>query len=116
MYRRCFRQLALTRHSQLLVLPCDSPCLDIALLDELLSRAAETPVMLRQGEHWQPLFSLLPTQLSTALEAAWQAGERSPQRALRQLGARALDCAMDDPRLANLNTPELLTSAVIQAL
>jgi molybdopterin-guanine dinucleotide biosynthesis protein A len=108
--------LALARHPYLLVLPCDSPCLDLALLEDLFSMATETPVMLRQGEHWQPLFSLLPTQLSAALEAAWQAGERSPQRVLRQLGARALDCAVDDPRLANLNTPELLTSAVTQAL
>lgn len=74
--------------------------------------AGPQPVMLRQGEHWQPLFSLLPTGLSEAIEAAWQAGERSPQRLLRQLGARALDCAVDDPRLANLNTPELLASAV----
>lgn len=104
--------LALARHGQLLVLPCDSPCLDMALLGELISMAGEQPVMLRQGEHWQPLFSLLPTHLSAALEAAWQAGERSPQRALRQLGARPLDCAVDDPRLANLNTPELLAGAV----
>lgn len=103
--------LALARHSHLLVLPCDSPCMDMALLEQLLAMAGEQPVMLRQGEHWQPLFSLLPTQLSAALEAAWQAGERSPQRILRQLGAKALDCAVDDPRLANLNTPELLSSA-----
>jgi molybdopterin-guanine dinucleotide biosynthesis protein A len=104
--------LALARHTHLLVLPCDSPCLDIALLEALLAMACEQPVMLRQGEHWQPLFSLLPSHLSGALEAAWQAGERSPQRVLRQLGAMALDCAVDDPRLANLNTPELLSSAV----
>ncbi len=103
--------LARARHSHLLILPCDSPCVDMALLEALLAMASEQPVMLRQGEHWQPLFSLLPTQLSAALEAAWQAGERSPQRALRQLGAKPLDCAVDDPRLANLNTPELLSSA-----
>ncbi|MFZ3182543.1 MAG: molybdenum cofactor guanylyltransferase MobA [Pseudomonas sp.] len=108
--------LALARHPHLLVLPCDSPCLDKALLEELLDMAGEQPVMLRQGEHWQPLFSLLPTHLGAAIEAAWQQGERSPQRLLRQLGARALDCAVDDPRLANLNTPELLTSAITQGL
>lgn len=105
--------LALARHPHLLVLPCDSPCLDSALLEELLGMAGERPVMLRQGEHWQPLFSLLPTNLSEAIEAAWQQGERSPQRLLRQLGAKALDCAVDDPRLANLNTPQLLSSAAV---
>jgi molybdenum cofactor guanylyltransferase len=103
--------LALARHAQVLVLPCDSPCLDMELLERLLAMAGERPVMLRQGAHWQPLFSLLPSHLSAQLEAAWQAGERSPQRALRQLGALALDCATDDPRLANLNTPQLLESA-----
>lgn len=105
--------LALARHPHLLVLPCDSPCLDQELLEQLLSMAGPQPVMLRQGEHWQPLFSLLPTRLSATIEAAWQQGERSPQRLLRQLGAKALDCAQDDPRLANLNTPELLASPAV---
>lgn len=103
--------LAVARHGHLLILPCDAPCLDSALLHSLLSAAGDTPVMLRQGEYWQPLFCLLPTRLRAEIEAAWQAGERSPQRLLRQLGARALDCASDDPRLANLNTPELLHTA-----
>lgn len=107
--------LALARHPQLLVLPCDSPCLDRALLEELLSMAGEQPVMLRQGEHWQPLFSLLPTSLAAVIETAWQNGERSPQRVLRQLSAKALDCATDDPRLANLNTPQLLSGAAGKA-
>ena len=30
-------------------------------------------------------------------------------RALLRLGARACHCALDDPRLANLNTPQLLS-------
>ena len=80
----------------------------IALLDIDFERAEAKAVMLRQGEHWQPLFCLLPRHLLGALDAAWANGERSPQRLLRQLGARALDCASDDPRLANLNTPDLL--------
>lgn len=100
--------LAVARHAQVLILPCDAPCLDNALLYSLLAAAGDTPVMLRQGEHWQPLFCLLPRRLLSALDAAWANGERSPQRLLRQLGARALDCASDDPRLANLNSPELL--------
>ncbi|OYT96706.1 MAG: molybdenum cofactor guanylyltransferase MobA [Pseudomonas sp. PGPPP3] len=103
--------LAVARHPHVLILPCDAPCLDSALLHSLLAAAGDTPVMLRQGEHWQPLFCVLPRHLLGALDAAWAKGERSPQRLLRQLGARALDCASDDPRLANLNTPELLQAA-----
>jgi molybdopterin-guanine dinucleotide biosynthesis protein A len=64
--------------------------------------------VVRQGEFWEPLFSLIPKSLVGALENAWQAGERSPQRWLRSLAPRAVDCPADDPRLANLNTPELL--------
>ncbi|MER2101642.1 MAG: molybdenum cofactor guanylyltransferase MobA, partial [Pseudomonas atacamensis] len=46
--------------------------------------------------------------LLPAFEAAWNAGERSPGRVMRSLGAVALQCPDNDPRLANLNTPELL--------
>nr|WP_298165980.1 molybdenum cofactor guanylyltransferase MobA [uncultured Pseudomonas sp.] len=100
--------LQAARHSQLLVLPCDAPLLDRALLDELLSQAGNHPVMVRQGEYWEPLFSLIPTALGADLERAWLAGERSPQHWLRQFEPRALQCPEGDPRLANFNTPDLL--------
>jgi molybdopterin-guanine dinucleotide biosynthesis protein A len=103
--------LRAARHGQLLVLPCDAPLLDQALLQRLLQAAGERPVVLRQAEQWQPLFSLWPTTLLQALQAAWQTGERSPQHFLRSQNALTLDCAIDDPRLANLNTPQLLQSA-----
>ena len=106
--------LAVARHADLLVLPCDAPLLDLDLL-ERLRRAALVhpgkPLMLRQGAQWQPLFCLIPKSLGPALEQAWQAGERSPRHLLLALGAEALDCAADDPRLANLNTPELLAQS-----
>ncbi|MET1081026.1 MAG: molybdenum cofactor guanylyltransferase MobA [Pseudomonas sp.] len=103
--------LAVARHAQVLVLPCDAPLLDRPLLQALRQAGAAhpgQPVMLRQGPHWQPLFSLIPRAALAGLRQAWQAGDRSPRHALLALGARALDCALDDPRLANLNTPELL--------
>lgn len=100
--------LAVARHPQLLVLPCDAPRIDTALLEALLAQAGERPVAVRREGFWEPLFSLWPTALRETVEAAWQAGERSPQRLLAQLSPRALDCAADDPRLANLNTPSLL--------
>lgn len=99
------------RHDWLLVVPCDLPKLDRALLEALWQRAQASsgrPVMLRQGQHWQPLVSLLPRKVLPGLEQAWSAGLRSPRELLLRLQAQALDCAGDDPRLLNINTPNLL--------
>ena len=101
--------LKVARHAYMLVLPCDAPCLDRALLEALLSRAGDHPVILRQGGYWEPLFCLIPTALADSLESAWQSGERSPQRWLGGLAPIAIDCLVDDPRLANLNTPTMLS-------
>lgn len=103
--------LAAARHAHLLVLPCDAPCLDRQLLLTLLQRAGTQPVCLARGDYLEPLFSLIPRAVQAQVEAAWQAGERSPQRVLRQLGCQTLQCPIDDPRLANLNSPELLAAA-----
>lgn len=100
--------LAVARHEQVLVLPCDAPQVDDALIASLLAEAGEHPVMVRQGKFWEPLFCVLPRSVLPALEAGWQAGERSPQRILRELNPVAVTCAEGDPRLANLNTPDLL--------
>lgn len=101
------------RHSHLLVLPCDVPRIDTALLQSMRETAqlnSEKPLMLRHGEHWEPLLCVIPLSLSAAFEDAWNAGERSPGRVMRNLGATALQCPDNDPRLANLNTPELLNA------
>jgi molybdopterin-guanine dinucleotide biosynthesis protein A len=66
--------------------------------------------MLRHGEHWEPLLCIIPVALREAFESAWNDGERSPGRLMRKLGATALQCPDNDPRLANLNTPELLSA------
>lgn len=106
--------LPLARHGYLLVLPCDVPQVDAALLQALRETAHAhpgQPVMVRDGEHWQPLLCIIPTEHAAAIEAAWQAGERSPRRVMERLNGVALQCKADDPRLANLNTPELLNEA-----
>jgi molybdopterin-guanine dinucleotide biosynthesis protein A len=100
------------RHDHLLVLPCDVPLIDKPLLEALREKAArhpDQPVIVREGEHWQPLICIIPTAHADALEAAWQTGERSPRRAMQALHPVALQLGADDPRLANLNTPSLLT-------
>lgn len=103
--------LAAARHRWLLVLPCDAPLVDEELLLDLYNTARQTPdmpTMVRRGEQWEPLFCIIPLSLASAVEAAWQAGERSNWRMLVKLGARSLDLPEDDYRLANLNSPELL--------
>ncbi|PBJ17196.1 Molybdenum cofactor guanylyltransferase [Pseudomonas ogarae] len=103
--------LKAARHSYLLVLPCDVPQIDANLLDNMRRTASQhpdQPLMVRHGEHWEPLLCVIPLALAASFEQAWREGERSPGRIMRALHAVALQCPADDPRLANLNTPELL--------
>lgn len=106
--------LAVARHSHLLVLPCDAPRLDRELLLQLLQACAASPnqvQMLRSGEQWEPLFCVIPLALRPQIDEAWQRGDRSPRHVFSHLGLQAVPCPADDPRLANLNTPELLYNA-----
>jgi molybdopterin-guanine dinucleotide biosynthesis protein A len=98
------------RQENVLILPCDAPQLDRPLLEALLNLAGERAVVVRQGEFLEPLFSVIPRALHADLEQAWQAGERSPQRWLRSLNPLTVECPLGDPRLANFNTPDLLTT------
>ena len=104
--------LATAGHRWLMVLPCDAPMIDERLLIELYATALtepDAPLMARRGNQWEPLFCIIPVSLAPAIEAAWQAGERSNMKILLRHQARALDLDADDPRLANLNSPDLLT-------
>ncbi|SDU11547.1 molybdenum cofactor guanylyltransferase MobA [Halopseudomonas salegens] len=97
------------RGSHLLVLPCDLPYLDTALLQDLLDLAAQRsqhPVLVRSGQQWQPLLAVLPRESLSALQAAWVTGERSPRRWLSRQQPVFLDLPGDDPRLFNANLPE----------
>ena len=106
--------LKVARHPYLLVLPCDAPRIDSPLLQQLYQHAGERPVMIRQNGYWQPLFSLLPVALLPHLQQQWQAGQRSVQRALRELDPIALDYPGDDPRFSNFNELALLAQAPAQ--
>lgn len=103
--------LATARNQWLMVLPCDAPLIDRQLLTSLHEaafRAPERPLMLRQGQQWQPLFCMIPLSIAPFIEMAWQNGARSNRDVLLGLGADSLELSPSDPRLANLNTPELL--------
>ncbi|MDB6145309.1 MAG: mobA [Pseudomonas sp.] len=101
--------LAVARHGWVLVLACDAPRVDQALIQQLLNGAeGASPLMVRQEGQWQPMFSLIRTALLPALRDRWDQGERSLLRALKAHDLRALDCAADDLRLTNFNTPDFL--------
>lgn len=102
--------LAAVRHDWVVLLACDSPLVDQALIDDLrrLAVANDCAAMVRQGGFWQPMFSVLPRRVLPVLEQAWATGERSLQKALLRETVVGLDCAEGDRRLSNLNSPELL--------
>lgn len=103
--------LAAAYNRWLMVLPCDAPLIDEALLRQMYATAQQepdAPLMARRGDQWEPLFCIIPVGLAPAIDDAWQKGERSNMKILLTLQARALDLDIGDSRLANLNSPELL--------
>ena len=105
--------LKVARHEYLMVLPCDAPRIDQALLQQLYQQAGERPALFMHQGHWQPLFSIIATAQLSALEQLWQAGERSPKHALLQLNPVAIHCAADEQRLANFNDPSVLQQPLL---
>jgi len=99
--------LRVCQSSHLLVLPCDMPSVDQALLLDLLSRAADKPhlpCMVRAGDSWQPLLCVIPRSLLAQLEADWASGQRSPLRWQLAQQAAFLDLQEGDLRLHNANS------------
>lgn len=95
--------------SHLLVVPCDLPKLDQQLLMQLIEQAAgqpEKPCLIKAGENWQPLVSVIPRCLLPGLERAWEQGQRSPLRWLLGQDAGVVSLPSEDPRLHNANRPE----------
>ena len=102
--------LKVARHEWVVLLACDAPLVDRGLIEGLLRLAvtSDSAAMVRQGGYWQPMFSVLPARVLPVLEQAWAAGERSLQKALLREAVQRLECANDDRRLSNFNSPELL--------
>lgn len=102
--------LEAARHDWVVLLACDAPLVDQALVQALryLGSEHDSAAMVRQGGYWQPMFSVIPRRMLPALQQAWAQGERSLQKALQVAPVQALDCAQEDLRLANFNSPELL--------
>lgn len=94
--------------THLLVVPCDMPQVDAELLVLLLDQARSQPAkvcLVRAGEQWQPLLTVIPRALLPDLQSAWNAGQRSPLRWLLGQAYSIVQLHSDDPRLCNANTP-----------
>jgi molybdopterin-guanine dinucleotide biosynthesis protein A len=102
--------LKVVKHEWVVLLACDAPLIDRELIVDLLRLAvvSDCTAMVRQGGYWQPMFSVLPSKVLPVLEQAWAAGERSLQKALLREAVQGLECAQEDRRLSNFNSPELL--------
>lgn len=102
--------LRVARHEWVVLLACDAPLVDQALINALreVAVSSDGAAMVRQGGYWQPMFSVLPRRVLPVLEQAWAAGERSLQKALLREAVQGLECAEDDRRLSNFNSPALL--------
>ncbi|WP_369991780.1 molybdenum cofactor guanylyltransferase MobA [Pseudomonas xanthosomatis] len=102
--------LKVARHDWVVMLACDAPLVDQALVEGLLALACEhdSAAMVRQGGYWQPMFSVVPRRVLPLLEQAWGRGERSLQKALLAGPVQGLECAEGDLRLGNFNSPEWL--------
>ncbi|WP_022961961.1 molybdenum cofactor guanylyltransferase MobA [Halopseudomonas pelagia] len=97
------------KSSHLLVVPCDLPQLDQALLIQLLEQAASQPTipwLIKVGDAWQPLVSVIPQQRLPELQCAWDQGQRSPLRWLLSQNHGVLTLPADDLRLHNANCLE----------
>lgn len=105
--------LKVARHPFLMVLPCDAPRIDQALLQQLFQQAGERPVLLRHKGYWQPLFSIIGRTQLGQLQHFWNTGQRSPKHALLELNPLAIDCADDEQRLANFNDPSVLLQPLL---
>ena len=76
--------LKVARHPYLIVLPCDAPRIDQALLTQLYQAAGEQPAMLQHQGHWQPLFSIIPKAQLNTLQELWNAGEQIGRASCRE--------------------------------
>lgn len=94
--------------THLLVVPCDMPQVDAELLLLLVDQARSLPAkvcLVRAGEQWQPLLTVIPSALLPDLQLAWSLGQRSPLRWLLNQPHAIVQLDLDDPRLCNANTP-----------
>lgn len=112
---RAFRE---TDGEELLIVCCDQPLLRTDVLELLLGKTDEHPVLFRRedGRSLAPFPGLYPKSILPEIEMALARGERSPRRFLEALPCRWVTVGEDIERtLDSVNTMEALRQAGLAA-
>ncbi|WP_290703254.1 molybdenum cofactor guanylyltransferase MobA [Amphritea sp.] len=99
--------LKVCQSAQVLVLPCDTPLLELSLIKRLLTSAKENPqgiTVLSEGDKLHPLHAVVPLSLVGDLEKWLEGGQRAVQRWMRNHSMRLVDIGDAPEQLSNLNT------------
>jgi len=98
-----------TATADLLVVPCDCPLLDAAVLRRILAALGDENVdiaVAHDGQRLQPVVMALRTDLSESVEAFLDKGERQIKLWLKRHRWVAVDCSDRAEAFENANTPE----------
>ncbi|ACV26747.1 molybdenum cofactor guanylyltransferase MobA [Kangiella koreensis] len=91
-----------------LVLPCDTPQLNIALITKLIDdykNGSSLISCLSIGERIQPLHCVLSSQLKDSLFDYLKSGNRRAQEWVMLQNPNTIDCSNQADKLANINSP-----------
>ena len=93
----------------LLVLPCDSPLIDTALIDSLIEKMGVSKVdicVAHDGSIMHATFALMQTKLEKSLEEFLEEGGRKMALWYRQQSLERIDVSSHLEVLTNINRPE----------
>jgi len=93
----------------LLVLPCDSPLIDVALIDSLIENMEISNVdicVAHDGSIMHATFALMQTKLEKSLEEFLEEGGRKMALRYRQQSLERIDVSSHLEVLTNINRPE----------
>ena len=93
----------------LLVLPCDSPLIDVALIDSLIEKMEVTKAdicVAHDGSIMHATFALMQTKLEKNLEEFLEEGGRKMALWYRQQSLERIDVSSHLEVLTNINRPE----------
>ena len=97
--------------TQVLILPCDTPLLELSLINRLLISAKNHPqsiVVLSEGNKLHPLHAVIPLSLADDLGRWLDGGQRAVQRWMRNHPMKLIDISNVPEQLSNLNTLQAL--------
>lgn len=99
--------LKVCQSDQVLILPCDTPLLELPLIQRLLLAAKADPqsiTVLSEGDNLHPLHAVVPLLLASDLAEWLEGGQRAVQRWMRNHPMQLVDISDVPEQLSNLNT------------